>query len=97
MIMTDAVVLHALLWHLEGLDFSLIAGIYWTIAVMTTLGLVTSPFIALSAISSLQLLLSPGAFFSFGLSMLSRVISCKNNQNYSPIDMFLPSAHKRRI
>jgi Trk K+ transport system NAD-binding subunit len=27
-----------LMWHLEGREFSLIAGIYWTITVMTTLG-----------------------------------------------------------
>jgi Trk K+ transport system NAD-binding subunit len=33
-----AVLFRFLMWHLEGREFSLIAGIYWTITVMTTLG-----------------------------------------------------------
>ena len=38
MILVYAVVFRFLMWHLEGREFSLIAGIYWTITVMTTLG-----------------------------------------------------------
>ncbi len=38
MILVYAVIFCNLMWHLEGREFSLIAGIYWTITVMTTLG-----------------------------------------------------------
>lgn len=38
LVMTYAVLFRFLMWHLEGREFSLIAGIYWTITVMTTLG-----------------------------------------------------------
>jgi Trk K+ transport system NAD-binding subunit len=38
LIMAYAVLFRFLMWHLEGREFSLIAGIYWTITVMTTLG-----------------------------------------------------------
>ena len=38
MILVYAVLFRYLMWHLEGREFSLIAGIYWTITVMTTLG-----------------------------------------------------------
>lgn len=37
-ILIYAVVFRFLMWHLEGREFSFIAGIYWTITVMTTLG-----------------------------------------------------------
>lgn len=37
-ILIYAVLFRFLMWHLEGRDFSFIAGIYWTITVMTTLG-----------------------------------------------------------
>jgi Trk K+ transport system NAD-binding subunit len=33
-----AVLFRALMWNLEGREFSFIAGVYWTITVMTTLG-----------------------------------------------------------
>jgi Trk K+ transport system NAD-binding subunit len=38
MILIYAIIFRALMWQLEGREFSLIAGIYWTITVMTTLG-----------------------------------------------------------
>ncbi len=38
LILIYAVIFRALMWHLEEREFSLIAGIYWTITVMTTLG-----------------------------------------------------------
>lgn len=38
LVMLYAVLFRFLMWHLEGREFSLIAGIYWTITVMTTLG-----------------------------------------------------------
>ncbi|MDW7643659.1 MAG: NAD-binding protein [Desulfuromonadales bacterium] len=38
MILLYAVLFRYLMWHLEGREFSLIAGIYWSITVMTTLG-----------------------------------------------------------
>ncbi len=38
LIVVYALIFRALMWHLEGREFSLIAGIYWTITVMTTLG-----------------------------------------------------------
>ena len=38
MILVYAFIFRFLMWHLEGREFSLIAGIYWTITVMTTLG-----------------------------------------------------------
>ncbi len=37
-ILTYAVLFRFLMWHLEGREFSFIAGVYWTITVMTTLG-----------------------------------------------------------
>ncbi|MFA5517061.1 MAG: NAD-binding protein [Desulfuromonadales bacterium] len=37
-ILLYAVLFRFLMWHLEGREFSLIAGIYWAITVMTTLG-----------------------------------------------------------
>ncbi|MEZ4600116.1 MAG: NAD-binding protein [Syntrophotaleaceae bacterium] len=38
LVLIYAVLFRFLMFHLEGRDFSLIAGIYWTITVMTTLG-----------------------------------------------------------
>ena len=38
LVITYAGLFRFLMWHLEGREFSLIAGIYWTITVMTTLG-----------------------------------------------------------
>jgi Trk K+ transport system NAD-binding subunit len=38
MVLVYAVLFRSLMWHLEGREFSLIAGIYWAITVMTTLG-----------------------------------------------------------
>lgn len=38
LVLVYAVIFRFLMWHLEGREFSLIAGIYWTITVMTTLG-----------------------------------------------------------
>jgi Trk K+ transport system NAD-binding subunit len=38
MVLVYAAIFRFLMWHLEGREFSLIAGIYWTITVMTTLG-----------------------------------------------------------
>ncbi|NIQ93460.1 MAG: potassium transporter TrkA, partial [Desulfuromonadales bacterium] len=38
MVLIYAVLFRTLMWHLEGREFSLVAGIYWTITVMTTLG-----------------------------------------------------------
>ena len=38
MVLVYAVIFRSLMWHLEGREFSVIAGIYWTITVMTTLG-----------------------------------------------------------
>ena len=38
LILAYATLFRYLMWHLEGREFSLIAGIYWVITVMTTLG-----------------------------------------------------------
>jgi voltage-gated potassium channel len=38
MILVYALLFRYLMWHLEGREFSFIAGTYWTITVMTTLG-----------------------------------------------------------
>ncbi len=38
MILIYAALFRTLMWHLEGREFSFIAGVYWTITVMTTLG-----------------------------------------------------------
>ena len=38
LVLVYAVLFRTLMWHLEGREFSLIAGIYWAITVMTTLG-----------------------------------------------------------
>jgi len=38
MILIYASLFRVLMWHLEGREYSMIAGIYWTITVMTTLG-----------------------------------------------------------
>ncbi len=38
MILIYATIFRSLMWHLEGREFSFIAGAYWTITVMTTLG-----------------------------------------------------------
>ncbi len=38
MILVYALMFRYLMWHLEGREFSFIAGAYWTITVMTTLG-----------------------------------------------------------
>ncbi len=38
MILIYAVLFRFFMWHLEGREYSLIAGIYWSITVMTTLG-----------------------------------------------------------
>jgi Trk K+ transport system NAD-binding subunit len=38
LVLVYAVLFRSLMWQLEGREFSLIAGIYWTITVMTTLG-----------------------------------------------------------
>ncbi len=38
MVLVYAVLFRSLMWNLEGREFSLIAGIYWAITVMTTLG-----------------------------------------------------------
>ncbi len=38
LILVYALIFRELMWYLEGREFSLIAGIYWTITVMTTLG-----------------------------------------------------------
>ena len=38
MLFTYAAIFRYLMWHLEGREYSFMAGIYWTITVMTTLG-----------------------------------------------------------
>jgi Trk K+ transport system NAD-binding subunit len=38
MVLVYAMVFRHLMWYLEGREYSIIAGIYWTITVMTTLG-----------------------------------------------------------
>jgi Trk K+ transport system NAD-binding subunit len=38
MVLVYATIFRYLMWHLEGREFSFIAGIYWVITVMTTLG-----------------------------------------------------------
>ena len=38
LILVYATLFRYLMWHLEGREFTLIAGIYWVITVMTTLG-----------------------------------------------------------
>lgn len=38
LILVYATVFRYLMWHIEGREFSFIAGVYWTITVMTTLG-----------------------------------------------------------
>lgn len=38
MLLTYAAIFRYLMWHLEGREYSYMAGIYWTITVMTTLG-----------------------------------------------------------
>lgn len=38
MLLAYASIFRYLMWHLEGREYSFMAGIYWTITVMTTLG-----------------------------------------------------------
>src|SRR5512139_3113832 len=38
LILIYAAIFRFLMWHLEGREYSFIAGVYWTITVMTTLG-----------------------------------------------------------
>ncbi len=63
MILVYASVFRYLMFHLEGREFSFIAGVYWAITVMTTLALVTSLFIPISVMPSPPLSPFPVLFF----------------------------------
>ncbi|MDZ4183879.1 MAG: NAD-binding protein [Desulfuromonadales bacterium] len=95
MILVYAVIFRFLMWHIEGREFSLIAGIYWTITVMTTLGFgditfhtdlgyIFAAIVTLSGVVFLLILLP------FGLISLFLAPWIEHRLRYRPVEELPP-------